>query len=316
MSKEFELIAFSDRLCAALRGCGNPVVVGLDPRIESLPAGLLDPSNADDPNAISEAFQQFCCGIVDVVANRVAVVKPQAAFFELYGPPGMKALYEVISHARKNGLIVILDGKRNDIGSTATAYAKAYLGESSSWGADALTVSPYLGDDSLKPFVDVVGESASGIFVLVKTSNPGGGMLQDLKCDNKHIYEYVASHVESLADATAGSCGYGAVGAVVGATYPEQLQALRAKMPHSWFLVPGFGAQGGGARDVAAAFDDNGLGAVINSSRAIIFAHQRPEYRERFSDQRWQDAVDAATLDMIQQLKIDTPAGKLAKTEN
>jgi orotidine-5'-phosphate decarboxylase len=209
--------------------------------------------------------------------------------------------------------LVILDAKRNDIGSTATAYAQAYLGRSpaSVWGADSMTVSPYLGDDSLQPFVDVAAQRGAGLFVLVKTSNPGGRLFQDLKADGQPLYRHVGQLVERYAVETCGASGYGAVGAVVGATYPEQLAELRRSMPHTWFLVPGFGAQGGGAVDVAGGFDSQGLGAVINSSRGIIFAHARAEYKDRYGDARWQEAVEAATLDMIAQLREQTPAGRL-----
>ena len=211
---------------------------------------------------------------------------------------------------------MILDGKRNDIGSTATAYADAYLGagQASPWGADALTVSPYLGDDSLDPFVEVARERDAGIFVLVKTSNPGGKCFQDLVSDGKPLYSHVAGLVEQLAAATLPSeldVPFGAVGAVAGATYPEQLEELRSAMPHSWFLVPGFGAQGGSAADVAGAFDSSGLGAVVNSSRGIIFAHSRAPYDQQFGDTKWQEAVEAATRDMIAQLQAETTAGKL-----
>jgi orotidine-5'-phosphate decarboxylase len=210
-------------------------------------------------------------------------------------------------------LLVIFDGKRNDIGSTATAYAKGILGPggTSAWGADALTVSPYLGDDSLQPFVDVAAQRGAGVYVLVKTSNPGGAMLQDLVADGRPIYRHVAEHVQGLARATSGACGYGAVGAVVGATYPEQLAELRAAMPNTWFLVPGFGSQGGTAGDVAAAFDDRGAGAIVNNSRGIIFAHSLSPYAERFGAARWQEAVEAAAREMIEQLRAETPAGRL-----
>ena len=179
--------------------------------------------------------------------------------------------------------MVILDGKRNDIGSTATAYAHGFLGRESPWGADALTVSPYLGDDSLQPFVEVAAEQMAGLFVLVKTSNPGGRMIQDLVADGKPIYRHVAEFVERLAVTTEGDNEYGAVGAVVGATYPQQLAELRAVMPHTWFLVPGFGSQGGTAADVAAAFDPQGRGAIVNNSRGIIFAHSLKPYKDRFA---------------------------------
>lgn len=289
---------FADRLAEAVRRAGNAVCVGLDPRWEPLPSGLRDES-VSDPAGRSKAYARFCKEVIDVVAPLVPVVKPQAAFFEEMGPAGMAVLGEVIAYAQQRGTMVILDGKRNDIGSSAVAYAHGYLGRTSAWQVDALTVNPYLGDDSLEPFVEVAHEREAGVFVLVKTSNPGGRMLQDLECAGKSLYLHVAGHVEALAAKTAGAGGYGCVGAVVGATYPEQLAELRRLMPHTWFLVPGFGSQGGTAADVAAGFDDRGLGAVINNSRGIIFAHKRPEYAERFGDARWQDAVDAATREMI-----------------
>ena len=308
---------FADRLSAAVDTYRNPALVGLDPRSEMLPEGLLADARWKDPGAVAEAFVQFCRGVIDVVSSLVAVVKPQAAFFEQLGPQGMAALADVVDYARGKGLLVILDGKRNDIGSTATAYADGYLGSEgqSRWGADALTVSPYLGDDSLKPFVDVAVERAAGVFVLVKTSNPGGAMFQDLVADGMPIYRHVAKYVEGLAVETVGQCGYGAVGAVVGATWSEQLAELRTVMPHTWFLVPGFGSQGGTARDVANAFDHRGRGAIVNSSRGIIFAHRKKEYAERFGSKRWQEAVEAAIREMIQQLREETPAGKLGNVE-
>ena len=309
------MLPFPDRLDAAVRQRGNPVLVGLDPRCEMLPDGMLPADRATDVVRQAMAYEEFCRGIIDVVAPLVPVVKPQAAFFEEIGPPGMTALAEVVRYAQEKGLLVILDGKRNDIGSTAAAYARGLIGpaDQSPWGADALTVSPYLGDDSLKPFVDVAVERAGGVFVLVKTSNPGGRMFQDLVADGRPLYRHVGQYVEQLAGQTAGACGYGAVGAVVGATYPEQLAELRAEMPHSWFLVPGFGSQGGTAADVAAAFDPQGTGAIVNNSRGIIFAHARSPFAERFGPARWQEAVEAATLDMIEQLRTQTPAGRLAR---
>ncbi len=303
---------FTDRLIDSVRRCQNPVLVGLDPRAANLPR----PLQVDDPldyQAVADAYRRFCYGVIDVVAAIVPIVKPQAAFFEQIGSAGMAALADVIHYASSRGLLVILDGKRNDIGSTATAYAEGFLGRTpqSPWGADALTVSPYLGDDSLEPFVLTASQRGAGIYVLVKTSNPGGKRFQDLPVDGRPLYEHVAELAEQLATQTLGSGGYGAVGSVVGATYPSQLAELREKMPHSWFLVPGYGAQGAGAADVAGAFDASGLGAIINNSRGIIFAHSRPEYRDRFGDARWQEAVEAATREMIDQLRDATPAGCL-----
>ena len=329
-----ELQPFADRLDAAIRRRGTPTLVGLDPWTDLLPPGILPEGAGASWEARARAVVSFCLGVIDVVAPLVGVVKAQAAFFEQLGPTGMVALSEVIHYAQAKGLLVILDGKRNDIGSTATAYADGILGPQSAWGADALTVSPYLGDDSLRPFVDVAVERRAGVFILVKTSNPGGGMFQDLLVSAqpatspqastvaerpaatqalpaKELYRHVAGYVEQLAAQTVGSCGYGAVGAVVGATYPEQLAQLRTEMPHTRFLVPGFGSQGATARDVAGAFDSHGGGAIINNSRGILFAYRSKKYAGRFGPSHWQEAVEAATHEMIDHLRAETPAGKL-----
>lgn len=301
---------FADRLLAAVRAKGTPVLVGLDPRKEGLPPGFIA---GNGPQALARAYQSFCRGVIDVVAPLVPAVKPQAAFFEQLGPAGCAALADVICYAAQQGLLVILDGKRNDIGTTAQAYADAYLGPQgkSAWQADALTVSPYLGDDSITPFVTVAKERGAGIFVLVKTSNPGGGRFQDLAAGGLPLYRHVAEFVENLSAGSRGESGYGIVGAVVGATYPDQLAELRQAMPSTLLLIPGFGAQGGTAKDCAAAFDERGLGAVVNNSRGIIFAHTRAPYREQFGAERWQEAVDAATREMIDQLRVETTAGRL-----
>ncbi|MHB8898909.1 MAG: orotidine-5'-phosphate decarboxylase [Thermoguttaceae bacterium] len=304
---------FADRLASAVQRCGNPVLVGLDPRLDSLPPDLVASTGSETSAQKAAAYEVFCREVIDVVAPLVPAVKPQAAFFEELGPDGMVALGHIIRYAGEKGLLVILDGKRNDIGSTAVAYAEGILGPGtlSAWGADALTVSPYLGDDSLRPFVDVAVRRQAGIYVLVKTSNPGGAMLQDLVADGKRLYEHVGRFVNQLAQESLGQCGYGAVGAVVGATWPEQLAQLRATMPQTWFLVPGFGSQGGTAADVAAAFDPRGLGAIVNNSRGILFAYKQAPYAGKFGSARWQEAVDAATRDMIARLAADTPAGRL-----
>jgi orotidine-5'-phosphate decarboxylase len=299
-------VNFGDRLDQAIIRSGSVVCVGLDPRLASLPP-MLRPQAANDWAAIAEAYEIFCNGIIDAVASHVGVVKPQAAFFEELGPVGMVALGRIIRHAVGRGLLVIFDGKRNDIGTTAEAYARGYLGEASPWGCDALTVSPYLGQDSIEPFVTCCDRSASGIFVLVKTSNPGGGMLQDRITISRPLYGLVADLLTRLNETRLGHSGYGPVGAVVGATYPEQLLELRATMPTSPILIPGFGAQGGAADDVAGGFDKNGRGAVVNSSRHILFAYERPEYRQSFGPDNWQGAAEAATIEMNQQLNSVRP---------
>lgn len=292
---------FGDRLDDTIRNSGSVVCVGLDPRVHQLPPSLRpqDPTNAV---LVANAYEKFCVGIIDAVSKHVGVIKPQAAFFEEQGPDGMACLGRVISHAVKNGLMVILDGKRNDIGTTAEAYARAYLGGRSPWGCDALTVSPYLGTDSLDPFVAQCDEQRAGIFVLVKTSNPGGGFLQDQVASSQPIYRHVANWVTSLNASRTGQSGYGPIGAVVGATYPEQLLELRSAMPTSPILIPGFGAQGGAASDVAGGFDKNGRGAIVNSSRHILFAYDRAEYREKFGPKNWQAAAEAAAQEMNDEL--------------
>jgi len=304
---------FADRIMAAVRRCRAPVLVGLDPRVENLPEGFLADASSASWAEKASACERFCREVIDVVAALVPAVKPQAAFFERLGPEGMASLARVIGYAQDKGLLVVLDGKRNDIGSTAAAYADGLLGSGgqSAWGADALTASPYLGDDGLQPFIDAAVRRAAGVFVLVKTSNPGGRMLQDLVADGRPVYRHVAAYVERQAEASVAACGYGAVGAVVGATYPAQLAELRTVMPHARLLVPGYGSQGGTARDVAAAFDAAGLGALVNNARGIIFAHAAKPYAERFGAARWQEAVHAAATDMIESLRAETPAGKL-----
>ena len=311
------MLPFSDRLADQIRQKKTPVLVGLDPRWAQIPDKLKNGKTENNPSEVAEVFESFCKGIVDVVAPLVPAVKPQSAFFEQYGPQGMQCLANIVRYASQKGLIVILDAKRNDIGSTATAYANGLIGPqgSSPWGADALTVSPYLGDDSLTPFVDVANDRAGGLFILVKTSNKGGAQFQDLLVDGIPLYRHVCAYVEKLtiesAQKTNTICGYGNIGAVVGATWPDQLAELRATAPRSWFLVPGYGSQGGGAKDVAGAFDENGLGAVINNSRGIIFAFRSDAYREKFGEAKWQGAVEAATRDMIAALAAETSVGKL-----
>lgn len=309
---------YATRLHDSIRRKGNPVCVGLDPRWEQLPSELRrSAGTAGNHLQQAAAFREFCCRIIDVVAPLVPVVKPQSAFFEELGPSGCAALNDVIHHARDAGLIVICDAKRGDIGSTAEAYARGYLAGAdrgaSIWGADALTVNPYMGDDTLQPFVEVARERGAGIYVLVRTSNPGSRKFQDRRSDGATLYEAVAQVVESLAQESAGGEDFGSIGAVVGATYPDELASLRAAMPHAPLLVPGYGSQGGTSADVAAAFTDEGLGAVVNSSRGIIFAHSRQPHCAQFSENQWEEAVLAATRDMIADLQKHTPAGKLSR---
>lgn len=309
---------YAERLHAAVCAKRTPALVGLDPRWADLPAVLRDRYGGADCNDYAlraAAFEDFSRRIIDVVAPLVPAVKPQSAFYEECGPEGVAALVRIIRHARRAGLIVICDAKRGDIGSTAEAYAGAYLAgadpDAAPFATDALTINPYLGSDTLEPFCRTADARGAGLYVLVRTSNPGAGTFQDLESGGRRTFEHVADVVESLAVRTAGGAPYGAVGAVVGATYPRELAELRRRMPHAPLLVPGYGSQGGSAADTAGAFDANGLGGLVNSSRGIIFAHRRKEFAERFAPERWEDAVAAATREMIADLAANTPAGVL-----
>jgi len=303
-------LSFSSRLTSSIKNRGSAACIGLDPRREQLPSAL-GADTAFDPKDLAAIYARFCCDVIDVVAPLVPIVKPQLACFEMLGPHGMTALAEVVLHAHTKGLLVLADGKRGDIGSTAEAYADGWL--TGPWGSDALTVNPYLGLDSIEPFVKLASERNAGIFVLVKTSNPGSKDFQELNADGRMIYQHVATGVEQFAARTAAGEIYGAVGAVVGATWPRQLDELRAAMPHTWILVPGFGKQGGRAADVRGAFHSDGLGALVVSARDVIFAHSRPEMTAGLQASQWQTAVDRACRDMIDRLAADTPAGVLRK---
>src|SRR5262245_60561662 len=274
---------FADRLAHAVRAKGNAVCAGLDPRWESLPDSVRR-RHGDTRSGVARAYDEFCSRILDVVAPLVPVVKPQSAFFEACGPAGAAVLDQLMRRARRLGLLTILDAKRNDIASTAAAYAEAAFTVAD---ADALTVNPYLGRDAVEPFIQAARRSGRGLFVLVRTSNPGAGLFQDLECGGRPLYQHVAAAVGGWNRESLGACGLGDVGAVVGATHPAELAAVRRLLPEAWFLVPGYGAQGGTAADVAAAFRPDGLGAVVNSSRGILFPFR--------SDERdWESAVERA----------------------
>ncbi|MBI2639215.1 orotidine-5'-phosphate decarboxylase [Candidatus Peregrinibacteria bacterium] len=276
---------FADRLIAAIKQKGAPICVGLDPRLEQIPSFIKKGKTFE---AAAEAILDFNKGIIDAVHDLVPAVKPQFAFYLQYGFSGVRAFEETCKYAQGKELIVIADAKCNDIGSTAEAYANAFLGE---MDCDAVTVNPYLGYDGVKPFIEVCKKRGKGIFVLVKTSNPSSGDLQDLMTEEKfRNYEIMAQLLESWGADEVGKSGYSAVGAVVGATYSDQAARLRKLMPHTYFLVPGYGAQGGKAADVKVCFNKDGLGALINSSRDIIFAWQR-EHSERLFGEAAREAV-------------------------
>jgi orotidine-5'-phosphate decarboxylase len=281
---------FGDRLVEAIRAKGNPCVVGLDPRVGLMPEFVKSGSAASTITYFHEL-------VLDAVAGLVPVVKPQLAFFEQYGLAGIEAFENTVRAARQRGLLVIADGKRNDISSTAEAYAEAFLGEGA-FDADAMTVTPYLGRDSLAPFVNTCKQHGKGLFVLLKTSNPGSKDFQDqiLQSTGRPLYEAIAASIDELGKGLVGAEGYSSIGAVVGATFPEEGRRLRMLMPRAYILVPGYGAQGGGARDAAVCFNDDGLGAVVSSSRGITYAFGSPDV----SREAFQRSVRDNTLRMIE----------------
>ena len=310
---------YSTRLNTRIRTLKTPARVGIDPRWELMPSSIKAVAESKSANRCERdawAFEAYSKQLIDIVAPLVPAIKPQVAFFEQLGVPGFRALDAVMRYARQAGLIVIADAKRGDIGSTAEAYADAWLaGEdpnAAAWPADALTINPYLGSDSLQPFVDLAHRRRAGLYVLVRTSNPGAAEFQDRMSDGQQLFEIVARTVQRLSETTrAADRVFGCIGAVVGATWPTQLQQLRSEMPAVPLLIPGYGAQGGTSSDTAGAFYPDGLGAVVNSSRGINFAWQRKPYSGQFGDARWQDAIAAATRDMIADLAQHTPAGRL-----
>lgn len=300
---------FIDRLIEEIKKKNNPSVIGLDPKIEYVP-GYIKDSFFNEFGATFEgaaqAIIEFNTKLIDAIYDIVPAVKPQLAYYEMYGIEGLKAFDETVKYAKQKGLLVIADGKRNDIGSTAQAYSAAFLGNTpienekhKAFDADALTVNPYLGIDGIKPFIDDCANNDKGIFVLVKTSNPSSGQLQDLKTESgKTIYETVAEYVAQWGEAVKGKYGYSSVGAVVGATYPEQAKVLREIMKNAYILVPGYGAQGGTAKDAAASFNKDGLGAIVNASRSVMCAYKSDKWNTKYDENSFAEAARAEAIRM------------------
>ena len=275
-----------DRLIEKIAELQNPTVAGLDPKLEYIPESIRKKSYEKFGKTLegaADAVLTFNKGLIDALCGIVPAVKPQCAYYELYGWQGMRTLRETICYAQSRGMFVITDGKRNDIGSTMQAYAAAHLGvtdvdgeKTAAFGADALTVNGYLGTDGIQPLLDVCAHYDRGIFVLAKTSNESSDELQNQPFEGgETLYEAMGRFCEEWGKSLPGKYGYSGVGAVVGATWPRQLRELREMLPNTFFLVPGYGAQGGGADDAAFAFDKNGLGAVVNASRSILCAWQK-----------------------------------------
>jgi orotidine-5'-phosphate decarboxylase len=296
---------FSDQLIDAVRAKGSPCVVGLDPRLEAMPPFLVAATAAmPRDEAAYEILSGFGRAVVDAVAEHVPAVKLQSAFYELLGVAGLRALVDTVRFARAAGLLAIVDAKRGDVASTAVAYAAAFLGDldwrgesRGALGADAATVSPYLGGDSLDPWVDVCNRHGKGMFVLARTSNPGSADVQGLRLKGGGtVDEQVAAMIDRLGQGLVGAHGYSAVGAVVGATFPAEAARLRLLMPRAIFLLPGYGAQGGGAAGVANCFDRDGLGAVVSASRSVT---SPPGVEKATSADAYRDLVRASVVAMI-----------------
>lgn len=295
-----------NRLVDKIKKMEAPIVVGLDPMLGYVPGYLLDKAIKDQGEtleAAAEAVWEYNKGIVDAICDIVPAVKPQIAMYEQFGIPGLQVFKKTVDYCKSKGLVVIGDVKRGDIGSTSAAYAAGHIGrvqvgskKLSAFDEDFITVNPYLGTDGIKPFVDVCREEKKGLFILVKTSNPSSGEFQDQKIDGKPLYEIVGEHVAKWGEECMGDI-YSYVGAVVGATYPEMGKILRKIMPKTYILVPGYGAQGGSAKDLVPYFNEDGLGAIVNSSRGIIAAYKQPAY-EKYGQEGFADAARQAALDM------------------
>ncbi len=289
-----------DRLIEKIKQTDNPSVVGLDTNFDYLPDELR--AGVADLRGAAQAIAEFNRNVIDNICDIVPAVKVQIAYYEMYGVEGMKTFAETLAYASKKGMYVMTDAKRNDIGATAECYAKAYLGKTfvngaseTAFDSDFLTVNGYLGSDGIVPFLKWMNERDKGIFVLVKTSNPSSGELQDMRLsDGKTVYEYMGQLVEEWGKNCRGKYGYSDVGAVVGATHPAQAEILRKQMPHTFFLIPGYGAQGGTARDLKVCFDADGMGGIVNSSRGILCAYRQ----EKYNGKSYSEAARLASIDM------------------
>lgn len=303
-----------NKLVAQIKKTGAPIVVGLDPMMKFIPEHIKEKAFAEFGETLegaAEAIWQYNKAIVDAIYELVPAVKPQIAMYEQFGLPGLSAFYKTVQYCKEKGLVVIGDIKRGDIGSTSEAYAVGHLGKvqvgsKSYYGFDEdfVTVNPYLGSDGVNPFIKVCKEEKKGIFVLVKTSNPSSGEFQDRQiadAGNRPLYEVVGEQVAKWGETHMGDT-YSYVGAVVGATYPEMGKVLRKIMPKSYILVPGYGAQGGKGADLVHFFNEDGLGAIVNSSRGIIAAYQQEKYA-RFGAENFADASRAAVLDMKEDIE-------------
>ncbi len=298
-----------DKLIQKIKEMNNPTVIGLDPRYDMLP-DCIKKSFGTNIKDVCEAIWEYNKALIDSVCDIIPAVKPQSAFYEMFGVEGIELLRKTCNYAKSKDMIVILDAKRGDIGSTSQAYSSAYLGETKvqdvSYGlfdVDFITVNPYLGIDGIKPFLDDCKKYNKGIFILVKTSNPSSSELQDLKLESgKTVYEKVGELVSTWGEELVGESGYSACGAVVGATHPKQLKELRELMPKTFFLIPGYGAQGGKAGDIALGFDKNGIGGIVNASRSLMCAYKSELWEDKYGDEKFAEATRAEAIRMRDEL--------------
>ena len=298
-----------DRLIEKIKETNNPTVMGLDPRYEYIPECIRNKYDKS-LDGVARSIIEFNENLIDEVKNIIPAVKVQIAFYEMYGLPGMEAFEQTCRYAKEQGMIVIADIKRGDIGTTATAYSSAFIGKTpigeelkTIYDVDFVTLNPYMGIDSIKPFIDDCKKYDKGAFILVKTSNPSSGDLQDLKLENgEEIYTRVAKLVENWGEDLRGEYGYSSISAVVGATYPKQLEDLRKIASHTFFLIPGYGAQGGKAEDIALGFDKNGIGGIVNSSRGLICAYKSERWKDEFKQEDYAKATRAEAIRMRDEL--------------
>ena len=298
-----------DILIDKIKKTNNPTVLGLDPRYDMIPKFIKE-KYEENLEGISKAIIEFNKRLIDATFDIIPAVKPQIAFYEMYGLEGMKAFEETCKYAKEKGMLVIADIKRGDIGTTAKAYSNAFLGrtkignrEEKIYDVDFVTLNPYMGIDSIKPFIEDCKKYNKGVFILVKTSNPSSGDFQDIKLENgEEVYLKVARLIEEWGEDLMGEYGYSSVSAVVGATYPKQLEEIRKVAKHSYFLIPGYGAQGGKAKDIALAFDKNGLGGIVNASRSLMFAYKSDLWKEKYKEEEFEKATREEAIRMKNEL--------------
>ena len=303
------MINAMDRLIKRIKETNNPTVIGLDTKYDMIPNCIKNKYD-DNLEGVSKSILEFNKRLIDATYDIIPAVKINIAFYEMYGLDGMKVFEETCKYAKEKEMIVMADIKRGDIGNTAKAYSNAFLGrtkigdrEEAIYDVDFVTLSPYMGTDSIKPFVEDCIKYNKGAFVIVKTSNPSSGELQDLTLESgEEVYTKVAKLVEEWGKDLVGEYGYSSISAVVGATYPKQLEDLRKVSQHTFFLIPGYGAQGGKAEDIALGFDKNGIGGIVNSSRGLMCAYQSDKWKDKFTEEEFDKATRAEAIRMREEL--------------